>query len=107
VAPDEVIARIAAEKSGAGVESVARDARASRLLVVRVGPAWTRLAPARRLALADAWRHLWRDAVPRGIVAVLDAATGRALVNFDATGRARMPAARGEGRPPALSGGPR
>jgi hypothetical protein len=86
LAPEVVIARIAGT---ATVEAAARDATTPRLLVVRVGPGWERLGPTERLALAEEWHRHWRDAVPQGIVAVLDAGSGRPVVNFDGAGRAR------------------
>jgi len=61
-----------------------------RLLVVRVGSGWRRAAPAARREAAESWWVRWRHAVPQGIVAVLDAATDRSLVNFDAQGRAAL-----------------
>jgi hypothetical protein len=90
IPPDEVIARVLGERARAGVASAERDAKVSRLLVVRVGAPWTQLPAARRLELADEWRHLWRDAVPQGIVAILDAETGKTVVNFDGAGRAHV-----------------
>ena len=91
LAPADVIAAIRSDPSwGALVTDVARDPREPRLLVVRAGRGWRDAPPARRLAAADAWRAHWRGAVPGGIVGVIDAATGRTLVNYDARGRARL-----------------
>ena len=61
-----------------------------RLLVIRVGPGWQRVAAAARREAAESWLARWRHAVPRGIVAVLDAATDRPLVNFEPGGRATL-----------------
>ena len=91
-AADEVIAELAGERGrAAGVVSVKRDPNVPRLLLVRVGAGWYALAPERRLALADAWRTHWREAVPDGLVGVLDETTGRPAVNYDGRGRARLP----------------
>ena len=90
--PDAIVARLGGEtaRRDAGVESAARDARLPRLLVVRVGPAWTALPAERRAALAAAWWQAWRHAVPQGVVAILDAATGRSVVSFAADGTPRI-----------------
>ena len=61
-----------------------------RLLVIRVGPGWQRVAAAARREAAESWLARWRHAVPQGIVAVLDAATDRSLVNFEPGGRATL-----------------
>jgi len=70
------------------VRAVERHADLPRLLVVRVGPGWPRVASGRRRESAEAWLARWRHAVPQGIVAIVDAASGRSLVNFDVGGRA-------------------
>jgi hypothetical protein len=70
--------------------SVARDAHVPRLLLVRVGADWYALDPERRRAFADGWRRHWREAVPDGLVGVLDAASGKPAVNYDGRGRARL-----------------
>jgi hypothetical protein len=57
--------------------------------VVHVGPGWSRVAPAQREQAAQAWRSLWREASPSGVLAIVDA-EGRSLVDFDAHGRARV-----------------
>lgn len=70
-----------------GIESVAPDPRMPRLLVIRVKPAWFQKSAADRLRLAAAWRRLWREAAPGGVLSVVDSAGGEAVVNFDARGR--------------------
>jgi hypothetical protein len=60
-----------------------------------VGPGWLALPAAERRAAAEQWLQGWRHAVPQGIVAVVDAASGRARVNFDAHGHARVEDAAG------------
>jgi hypothetical protein len=91
-APEDVIAALRGPQGrDAGVVAADRDGHLARLLVVRVGPAWAALAPARQRALAEDWRRHWRTAVPDGVVGVVDAASGRPVVNYDARGRARLP----------------
>ncbi|HVH07814.1 MAG TPA: hypothetical protein VNE71_17615 [Myxococcota bacterium] len=87
--PEQVEAGIAAQPAAFDVRGAARDARLDRLLVVRVGPGWSRVAPAQRAMAAEAWRSLWREASPSGVLAIVDA-DGRSLVDFDARGRARV-----------------
>ena len=65
-----------------GVEGATRDEKAPRLLVVRVGAPWYRLSAERRRDEALAWLKTWRDTVPTGLVAVLDARTDRPVVRF-------------------------
>jgi hypothetical protein len=71
-----------ATRVAAGVERAERDLRNPRVLLVRVGPDWfARPRDARATAAAE-WREAWRRAVPDGVVAVLDAATARAVVRW-------------------------
>jgi hypothetical protein len=86
-APDEIVAEV---RETPGVVDVTRDATVPRLLLVRVGPAWYALAAERRLTLADDWRSHWRQAVPNGLVGVVDAVTARPAVNYDGRGRPRL-----------------
>ena len=78
-----------AEKTRAafGVESAYRDAKAPRLLVIRVGARWYERSEADRRAQAQSWHELWRKNVPQGIVSVLDAKTGAPAVRFDRNGQ--------------------
>jgi hypothetical protein len=87
--PEDVVARIDGARAQ-GVMDVRPDAAVPRLLVVRVGPPWHALPVAERRALAEAWRQEWREAVPNGLLGVVDAERGAAVVNFDANGRARV-----------------
>jgi hypothetical protein len=87
--PDEVAERIRSA-TDRGVVDVRRDEAVARLLMVRVGPRWAELPAAERAALAEAWRREWREAVPNGLLGVVDAENGAAVVNFDAAGRARV-----------------
>jgi hypothetical protein len=89
VTPEEVVAGWAPETAPASACGVARDARLPRLLVVRVGPRWDELDDALRGETAEAWRELWRHAVPDGILAVTDE-SGRSRIGFDAAGGARL-----------------
>lgn len=73
-----------------GITAVTRDTGVARLLYVRVGPQWEQVPAQERREAAEQWLHLWRGGVPQGIVAVLDDATGRSLVKFDARGRAQL-----------------
>lgn len=59
------------------------------MLVVRVGPGWASVYPERRRDAAETWHHLWRDAVPSGIVAIVDR-DDLPVVNFDAAGLATV-----------------
>ena len=87
--PEEVIERIG-HAAAAGVVDARRDETVARLLIVRVGPSWAAVPAAERTALAEQWRRDWRAAVPNGLVGVVDAERGDAVVNFDANGRARV-----------------
>jgi hypothetical protein len=72
------------------VTRVDRHPDLERLLVIRVGPGWRRVAAATRRKAAASWLSRWRHAVPQGIVAVLDASSDRSLVNFDSDGHAAL-----------------
>jgi hypothetical protein len=91
VSPEQVEAglRDPATRRAFGISRVSRDARLPRLLVVEVGSAWERVDPEERRRAAEAWRELWREAAPSGVIAIVDPA-GRSLVGFDANGRARL-----------------
>lgn len=105
VQPEQVIAqlRVPALRQAFGITEVTRHPDLPRMLVIRVGPRWTEVAAPQRRAAAERWRHLWRHSVPQGILAILDAATDRSLINFDAEGRAMLrgaPAGVPHGRAP-------
>jgi hypothetical protein len=90
-APDEVIAEIGGPAGRAvGVVEVARDPRTPRLLIVRVDARWAGETTDRRRALAEDWLAHWQQAVPDGLVGVIDAARARPVVNYDARGQARV-----------------
>jgi hypothetical protein len=97
--PEDVIERIG-RAAAAGVVGARRDETVARLLVVRVGPSWATVPAAERTALAEEWRRDWRAAVPNGLLGIVDAERGAAVVNFDANGRARLvPASRPQAAP--------
>ena len=89
--PDEVAARLSAAdvRQSFDVIDVARPRDLPRLLVVRVGRGWASVDPLRRVSAAEEWYQLWRDAEPDGVVAIVDT-EDRPLVNFDASGGARV-----------------
>ena len=76
-----------------GVESAHRDAKAPRLLVIRVGGAWYARSAADRRTQAQSWHTLWRTNVPQGIVAILDATTNAPVVEFGGNGEVTAVAA--------------
>lgn len=92
VSPEEIVARLSAPaaREAYGVEEVSRLAGLPRLLLVRVGPRWEELPPERRRAAAEDWARAWEHGVPQGIVSIVDATSGRAVVNFDGHGRAQL-----------------
>lgn len=89
VPPESIVAGVTAEKTRAtyGVENAYRDAKAPRLLVIRVGPRWYERSEADRRAQAQSWHELWRKNVPQGTVSILDARTGAPAVRFDRKGQ--------------------
>lgn len=89
---EQVIGLVGSRDSRAryGVERVERHAEVTRLLLIRVGPAWSDAPAEARRAIAERWLEEWSHAVPGGIVAVLDARNDRALVNYDGGGHARL-----------------
>lgn len=89
--PQEVVARLNGTemRTEYGIASAAIAADLPRMLVVRVGPTWFQVDAVRRVGAAESWHVLWRDAVPGGILAIVDAAE-QPVVNFDSAGRARL-----------------
>jgi hypothetical protein len=65
-----------------GVEGAYRDAKAPRLLVIRVAGRWYERSAADRRTQAQSWHDLWRNNVPQGIVAIIDATTHAPAVEF-------------------------
>jgi hypothetical protein len=90
--PEQVIAEVksAASRSRYGVADAVRSADQPRLLIVSVQPRWAELEAAERREVAERWRRHWRESVSAGIVAIVDAESGRSVVGFDASGRAQL-----------------
>ena len=76
-----------------GVEGAYRDAKAPRLLVIRVAGPWYARSAADRRTQAQSWHDLWRENVPQGIVAIVDATTNARAVDFGSGGEVRGVAA--------------
>lgn len=88
--PDQLVAELRSDRLAAvGVVGAERDARLPRLLVVHVGPGWDAVTPDARRDLAEAWRAHWREALPDGVLAIVDAG-GRSRVGFDPGGHAQL-----------------
>jgi hypothetical protein len=106
VTPDQILADLNSPQTRAalGVSQATRDERTPRLLIIRVGDRWYALDPAIRKAQATAWRDLWHHNVPGGIIAVLDAGTGKPVVQFGPQGKVDRlggpPAPPGRAAPP-------
>jgi hypothetical protein len=92
VSPDEIVAGLRAPSvhEAYDVEDVSRLEGLPRLLLVRVGPRWREVPAEQRRAIAENWARSWEHAVPQGIVSIVDARSGDAVVNFDALGNARL-----------------
>lgn len=87
--PDDVVAALgdASTRARMGVEKVERDGANPRVLVLRVGKAWYEHSEDERREAAARWRERWQQAVPQGVVAVLDAKTEQPVVRFAPGGR--------------------
>jgi hypothetical protein len=83
--PEAIVADLGrpVQRTRLGIERVVRDERNPRVLVVRVGAAWYELPAEVRRKRAGQWLARWRHAVPQGVVAVLDAASDRPVVQFN------------------------
>lgn len=92
VTPDEIVAQLRAPvvREAYDVVDASRLEHLPRLLLVRVGPRWREVPADRRRAVAEQWARAWEHAVPQGIVSIVDASSGDAVVNFDALGNARL-----------------
>lgn len=90
--PEEILAqlRAPAAREAYDIEDAGRLENLPRLLLVRVGPRWHDVPAERRRALAEEWSRAWQHAVPQGIVSIVDASSGDAVVNFDALGHAHL-----------------
>jgi hypothetical protein len=87
-----VIARISADdmKKAVDVVSVTTDPNLERLLIVHVGKRWHETDERLRRHVAEEWLHLWKDAVPNGIVGIVNESNGNSLVGFDVDGKATL-----------------
>ena len=78
-------------KERTGLVSAREDPDLPRLLVIKMNrERWLTVPPEQRLFLAQQWYDDWSHNVEEGIVAILDAATDKPLVNYDAAGKARL-----------------
>jgi hypothetical protein len=92
VQPRDVLAKLQSPglRARFDIVSVAPDAKLARLVLIRVGPKWHDVPVDQRINAAEQWQHLWRDSMPGGIVAIIDAARDTPLVNFDTAGHATL-----------------
>ena len=92
VAPQEILAQLRAPavREACGVEDATRLENLPRLLLVRVGSRWRDVPAEKRRAVAEEWARAWEHAVPQGILSIVDASSGDAVVNFDALGNAHL-----------------
>ena len=74
-------------KKQAGVEEAAVDKKVTRLLWIRIGPRWYKLTDLERERLAVQWLKMWKDAVPNGIVSVVDLVTSEPVVSYHPSGK--------------------
>ena len=92
--PDQIVHGLASDpalRDIAGVVRVRQDPKLPRLLLVEVTRSrWETVPSADRTRVAEEWWATWRHNVPSGVVAVLDTATQRSLVHYDAQGRAQL-----------------
>lgn len=92
VSPEEILGQLRAPavREAYGVEDARRLENLPRLLLVRVGSRWSEVPADKRRAVAEEWARAWEHSVPQGIVSIVDAASGDAVVNFDALGNAHL-----------------
>jgi len=92
VAPEAVLAELRSDaaREELGIVEASRLDGAPRLLIVRVGARWHDLPAESRRRAAERWGRAWQHAVPQGVVSIVDATSGAAVVNFDALGRAQL-----------------
>lgn len=90
--PEQVIALLESPDSRQrdGVVAASRSTDQPRLLVIAVGARWVERPASQRRELALRWRRHWREAVPSGLVAVVEVESARSLVGFDAAGRPQL-----------------
>lgn len=91
IPPQQIVARLGNDVSLRTLFGIREVEQQDRLLIIRVDPKiWAASAPERRRALAEEWYRLWRHNVNQGIVAIVAAGNDEPLVNYDATGQARL-----------------
>jgi hypothetical protein len=91
ITPDQMIQSLinTGAKQKFDITAAERSTDLPRMLIIRVGPGWTGVYPTRRVLAAEEWYQMWRDAVPNGVLAIVNAAE-RPVVNFDPQGRATL-----------------
>ncbi len=92
IAPEDVVARLRAPagREAYGIEEVSRLPGLPRLLLVRVGARWREVPIDRRRTVAEDWARSWEHSVPQGVLSIVDASSGDAVVNFDGQGNAHV-----------------
>jgi hypothetical protein len=91
VTPDEVIQSLinTGARQKFDITAAERSTDMPGLLIIRVGPGWAGVYPTRRVVAAEEWYQLWRDAVPNGVLGIVDGAE-RPVVTFDPAGHATL-----------------
>lgn len=74
-------------KAQTGIAEAKVDPHLKRHLVIKVHAAWFNLPPAQREKLATAWLRMWKDAVKKGVVSVVDAKSNQPVVNYGPNGQ--------------------
>jgi hypothetical protein len=89
---EDVLARLRspAARETYGIVAAERHPGLPRMLLVRVDERWRALPAERRRQAAEDWLRGWRHAVAQGVVSIVDAVSGRAVVNFDGHGNALL-----------------
>jgi hypothetical protein len=91
IPPETIIANLSTDGLLREKVGVRRVERQGRVLILRVDhDVWARLPADDRRALAEEWLRVWRHNVDQGVVAVVRATDDQPLVNYDATGHARL-----------------
>jgi hypothetical protein len=85
----DVLARLNhdAVRSKLGIDAAELDPVLKRHLIIHVTEKWYELSESSRKQMAGRWLSLWRHATRRGIVSVVDAESGAAVVNFGPSGQ--------------------
>jgi hypothetical protein len=77
-------------KAQTGIADAKVDPHLKRHLIIKVHASWFNLPPAQREKLATAWRRMWKDAVKKGVVSVVDAKSNQPVVNYGPNGQASV-----------------